>query len=149
MRPVTFPGVNCTYGDNQPEYQPLPCIRFEDGMTISCWELSPEEAQRVSTNRRIYLQQLTFNKPLQPILPAADLDDCIVPNSKPIEGEPKQYHDMRMFVDSEYNQTYICIDTLIEHLEKNRDKMNEVQPEHVTIERFKALLRTFDKFAKQ
>jgi hypothetical protein len=77
MTPIKFPGVNVIFGENQPEYQPLPAMRLPDGQVITCWQLSDEEIEKISQNRCIYLQQLVGKQRLQPILPLADLGDDI------------------------------------------------------------------------
>lgn len=68
MKPIEFDGANCVYGKNQPEYQPLPAHRTDDGTVTTCWELSPEELKQVQETGVIWLSMLTFNQPLQPIL---------------------------------------------------------------------------------
>lgn len=80
MNAVEFPGVNITFAKDQPEYNPLPAMRIPTpmGEVITCWELSDEELEQVKTTKRIYLSQLTFNSPLQPIRMMADLADGVV-----------------------------------------------------------------------
>ena len=41
--------------------------KTQGGTVTSCWKLSDEELAQVLSTRKIYLQILTFNKPLQPI----------------------------------------------------------------------------------
>lgn len=77
MRPIDFAGRNVIFAEDQPEYQPLPALRMPDGEVFTCWELSDEELATVVKNKCIYFKQLTFNQPLQPILPLADLSDGI------------------------------------------------------------------------
>lgn len=79
MKPIDFPGVNFTFAKDQPEYQPLPVMYLQDqeGSVISCWELTDEEIETIVKSKRLYLKQLTFYKPLQPILPTVDLSDGI------------------------------------------------------------------------
>lgn len=75
MTPKTFKGHNIVFGKDQPEYQPLPALRLHDGQVITCWELTDEELQDVIKNKCIYVQQMTFNHPLQPIYVSSDLDN--------------------------------------------------------------------------
>jgi hypothetical protein len=78
MTPVTFKGQNIVFGENQAEYQPLPALKVPNdpqGSVITCWELSPEEIEEVKLTGKIYLNQLTFNQALQPVLIVADLSD--------------------------------------------------------------------------
>jgi hypothetical protein len=79
MIPVQFPGFNVVFGMGQPQYQPLPALFVEDaeGTVITCWGISDEELETIVKTRRIYFKQLTFNHPLQPILPLAQLGDDI------------------------------------------------------------------------
>lgn len=67
MRPVTFAEQTVVYGQGQPQYLPLPAHCSQDGIVTTCWELAEEELQEIERNGgRIWLQQHTFNKPLQP-----------------------------------------------------------------------------------
>lgn len=77
MKPKQFPGSNVVFGANQPEYQPLPALKMPDGQVITCWELSDEEIETIKKNKCMYFNQLTFNSPLQPILPMVELSDNI------------------------------------------------------------------------
>lgn len=77
MKPVNFIGCNVVYAKDQPEYQPLPALKTEDGLVITCFELTDEEVEQVVKNRRFYFSQLTFNQPLQPMRPVTDLSDLI------------------------------------------------------------------------
>lgn len=67
MKPVHFPGVNVIYAEEQPEYLPLPVIKFPNGETIQCWELTNDELKVIQETKCVWVSQLTFNEPLQPI----------------------------------------------------------------------------------
>lgn len=67
MKPITFAQANTTYAKDQPPYLPLPAYKTEDGIVISCWQLSLLERLKLLIAGRIYVKMLTFNKPLQPI----------------------------------------------------------------------------------
>jgi len=69
---VKFPECNVTYAENQPEYRPLPALKFEDGEIITCWKPSIRERLKILFSGRIWLGVLTFNKPLQPLLMSAN-----------------------------------------------------------------------------
>jgi hypothetical protein len=56
------------YAKDQPQYQPLPVYKFDDGTIISRWKLSWKERLLVLFKGDIYLWIMTFNKPLQPII---------------------------------------------------------------------------------
>jgi len=72
MKIATFPECNVVYAENQPEYLPLPAHKAEDGTVTSCWRLSLLERLKVVITGRLYLQVLTFNQPLQPLLLTVD-----------------------------------------------------------------------------
>lgn len=86
MKPVKFPEVNATFGEGQPQYEPLPVLQFPDGQVISCWELS--EKARVAETGQIWLSQLTFNRPLQPVFMTTDKTDLIKPAAVDNQEEP-------------------------------------------------------------
>lgn len=88
MTPIKFKGHNIVFGENQPEYQPLPALRLEDGEVLSCWQISDEELELINKSKCIYLSQLTFNSNLQPILPMADLEQWVAQNTNPNHEEP-------------------------------------------------------------
>lgn len=67
MKAVEFNGHNVVYAKDQPEYLPLPAHRSKEGEVTTCWELSFLERLKVLWTGRVYLTQLTFNEPLQPV----------------------------------------------------------------------------------
>jgi len=69
MKPITFPENNRVYAKDQPEYQPLPCYKTEDGMVVTCWQLTIRERLCVLFTGKMWWSVLTFNSPLQPQLP--------------------------------------------------------------------------------
>lgn len=77
MHPIEFKGQNVIFAKDQPEYLPLPALLTEDGEVFTCWQLSDEELLNVLNNKCIYIKQLTFNQPLQPILPMSQLGDDV------------------------------------------------------------------------
>ena len=77
MKPINFIGCNVVYAKDHPEYLPLPALKTEDGLVVTCWELTNEEVEQVVKNKKFYFSQLTFNQPLQPMRPVTDLSDLI------------------------------------------------------------------------
>lgn len=77
MKPIKFPEHNATFGKGQPQYEPLPVLLFPDGQVISCWQLNDEEKARVAETGQIWLSQLTFNRPLQPVFMTVEKTDLI------------------------------------------------------------------------
>lgn len=74
MEAVTFEQCNVIYAENQPEYSPLPAYREPgaEGRIITCFKLTPDELNKVAETGVIWVSILTFNKPLQPLLPQVD-----------------------------------------------------------------------------
>lgn len=60
------------FAKDQPEYIPLRTLRgnTEQGQVLSRWTLTPEQRKAVAEGADIFLQLLTFGKPLQPIVMA-------------------------------------------------------------------------------
>jgi len=69
---IKFDGCNVTYGEGQPEYKPLPALRLDDGEVITCWNPSFRERLKILFTGKIWLNILTFNKPLQQLLMSAN-----------------------------------------------------------------------------
>lgn len=67
MKAIDFDECNNIYAENQPEYLPLECHRDSAGKVTSCWGLSFKERIKALLSGKIWLQILTFNKPLQPV----------------------------------------------------------------------------------
>lgn len=64
------------YGQNQPEYLPLPALRNPQGTGIATrWRLSWGERLRLLWTGDLFIEVLTFGKPLQPIKPSAEEPD--------------------------------------------------------------------------
>jgi hypothetical protein len=73
MTPVTpiIPGQDLPvteYAKNQPQYQTLPVYKDDAGVTVSRWRCSWWERLRILFCGDVYLTQMTFNLPLQPVL---------------------------------------------------------------------------------
>jgi len=65
-----FPEANAVLGANQDEYEPLPIHRFKDdpqGRVAMCFRLSPAELEEIARTKMLWIQQLTFGAPFQPI----------------------------------------------------------------------------------
>jgi len=77
MSPIEFEGVNVIYAKDQPEYLPLPVMKLEDGTVISCWELTEEDVKMIIETKKVYVSQLTFHQPLQPLNVVSSLDELV------------------------------------------------------------------------
>lgn len=66
-----------TFAKDQPQYRPLPVARLPGyrGVLISRWTLTPEERAAIAAGEDLYIQHLTFNNPLQPLLPTVGLPE--------------------------------------------------------------------------
>lgn len=76
MKPVSpaIPGLpKVIYAEHQLEYIPLPSHKSDDGCVTTRWQLTWRERLQVLFSGQIYLQLLTFNRPLQPIRISTDL----------------------------------------------------------------------------
>lgn len=72
MQPITpiIPGFNIptvTFAKDQPEYNPLPAWRGDDGMVVTRWRASWGERLKMLLTGDLWLTVLTFNRPLQPV----------------------------------------------------------------------------------
>lgn len=74
MKPVEFPGQNVVFAKDQPEYLPLPAERRENGVVVSCWKMDWRERLRALFHGRIFVHQLTFHDPLQPLMVSTEKD---------------------------------------------------------------------------
>lgn len=69
MIPVQFPESNAVLARDQGEYEPLPIYHFGDaeGRIACCFRLSDAEIEEIQSTRTLWVQQLTFGRPFQPI----------------------------------------------------------------------------------
>jgi len=68
MKAVKFKYQNIVFAEDQPEYEPLPALKIDNqtGDVVSCWRLSFKERLRVLFLGRVWLNLMTYNKPLTP-----------------------------------------------------------------------------------
>lgn len=80
-RPITpsrsIEGEQAVYAANQPEYQPLPVWAKPDGTVVSRWRLTWRERLAALFGRDLYVEVLTFYRPLQPIFMAFSEDEVL------------------------------------------------------------------------
>lgn len=67
MKAVKFRKYNMVYAEDQPEYLSLPAHKSDEGIVTTCWKLSWWESFKVFLTGRVYVQTMTFSKPLQPL----------------------------------------------------------------------------------
>jgi hypothetical protein len=68
MKPVYFKEHNVVFAKDQPEYQPLPALRYDSpkGEVVSCWKLSFTERLKMLFTGKLWVCLLSFNNPLTP-----------------------------------------------------------------------------------
>lgn len=68
MKPIKFKEANRDFAKGQPEYKPLPALKLdgEDGHVISCWKANIFERICILITGKVWLNLMTFNKPLTP-----------------------------------------------------------------------------------
>lgn len=71
MKPIQFEGVDIVYGKGQPEYQELPAKQIDKNTVMTCWELSDEDIEQITKERKVWLGIMPFGRPLQPVLLSA------------------------------------------------------------------------------
>ena len=66
MKPIYFEDCNCNFALGQDEYLTLPAHRDDDGIVTSCWKPTFMERLQMFVSGKVFIQIMTFNKPLQP-----------------------------------------------------------------------------------
>lgn len=68
MKPIEFKEQNVIYAKDQPEYLPLPALKYPggNGEVVTCWRLSFWERFYILFTGRMWLSLLSFNQPLTP-----------------------------------------------------------------------------------
>lgn len=79
MKPIEFPEQNFTATSNDENVKPLPvCVSPNGFQTISCWEVTDEDIERMKTTHKIYLSQMNFGAPLYPVFITSDRNDLFI-----------------------------------------------------------------------
>ena len=66
-----------TYAKDQPQYIPLPALKFQDGLVVTRWSLSWKERLTILLGGSVYLGLLTYNHPLQPIRISTSVEEVV------------------------------------------------------------------------
>lgn len=68
MKAIEFKHQNIVFAKDQPEYIPLPALKLNtpQGEVISCWKMTFKERLKVLITGKIWLNLLSYNKPLTP-----------------------------------------------------------------------------------
>ena len=78
MEAVKFPEQTHILAENQDEYNILPTL-MDDKTVTSIWKLTPEELKHIQETGLLYVRQMNFNQPVQPIFITVNRGDVIVP----------------------------------------------------------------------
>ena len=66
-----------TFAKDQPQYIPLPALKFQDGLVVTRWGLSFWERVNILFGGSVYLGLLTYNNPLQPIRISTSVEEVV------------------------------------------------------------------------
>lgn len=76
MKPIEFPEQNIIATSDDENVKPLPvCISPDGFQSISCWEVTDEDIERIKQTKRIYLSQMNYGAPLYPVFITSDKSD--------------------------------------------------------------------------
>lgn len=78
MNPAIFPQANLMYGENQPQFLLLPA-HHDNGVTTVCFEMTAEEFEAISVNRKVWIQLKTDTAGPGPIPALRVFAVCPVP----------------------------------------------------------------------
>lgn len=67
MDPTKFKEANTVFAENQPPYAPLPAEVRRGGVVVTRWRLGFYERLRVLFGAPVWLHQMSFGQPLQPV----------------------------------------------------------------------------------
>lgn len=89
MKPIEFKDQNTVYAKDQPEYMPLPALKIDgwEGHVVSCWKMSLKERIKVLFTGKVWLNLMSFNKPLTPSYMSVNRKDVY---SLPTDKERKK-----------------------------------------------------------
>lgn len=77
MKPIKFKHVNTEFAKDQEQYNTLPALRLDtpEGHVITCWKMTPKERLKVLFTGKVWMNLMSFNKPLTPSLLSTDRKD--------------------------------------------------------------------------
>jgi len=65
------------FAKDQPQYIPLPALKFQDGLVVTRWSLSLWERIQVLLGGSVYVGLLTYNHPLQPMKMSTSVQEVV------------------------------------------------------------------------
>lgn len=78
MKAIEFDEANVRIAENQPQYETLPAFsNKEEGSLTFCMKLDDLELARVHATGEIWIKQLTFGNPMNPIAMSSNKEDLI------------------------------------------------------------------------
>ena len=83
MIPVQFPEANAVLAREQGEYEPMAVHLFpgHERRVACCFRLSDAEIEEIVRTRTLWVQQLTFGRPFQPIALSTQRPDDLPANA--------------------------------------------------------------------
>ena len=66
MKPIEFEQANIKFAEKQAEYMTLLAYRADNGVVISCWQLTWKERWTLLCTGKLWSHILTFGEALQP-----------------------------------------------------------------------------------
>lgn len=76
MKPIEFEEQTNVATSNEPNVEPLPCCLLDE-QVISCWELTPEEIERVKETGKVYVS-VASGKYIIPMFLTTDKNDLFI-----------------------------------------------------------------------
>lgn len=79
MTPIEFDEVNLRIAESQEEYNTVPAFHDpKEGTVLYCMQLTEAERQCIYATGELWVKQLTFNTPMQPILMSIRKEDLLI-----------------------------------------------------------------------
>lgn len=93
MTPKKFKECNVVFAENQDEYENLPAFKnnTQGGEVITCWNLNFKERLRILYKGELWLNMLTFNKPLTPVYLTTNKNDIFEKKNKSFLTKIKEF----------------------------------------------------------
>lgn len=80
MKPIEFKEQNSVFAEEQEEYSSLPSYLDDapEGYIISCWSLSIKERLSILLSGCIWISQMSFHRPAQPLYVTTNKEDLFI-----------------------------------------------------------------------
>lgn len=148
MKPIEFKEQNVIFAKDQPEYIPLPAHKLPDGTIVTVWELTDVEIETLRRTKKLHLNVMTFNQPLQPLFPFIEPDELYIESLA--QSTNYSYEDLSEFVKNtpiqiryreqleetlkQLTEKSIDIKDYISHMKREMEKLSWVKCRECGIE---------------